>query len=92
VVESPITVWPGEAVPDLDRQVHPSLFPAADQPAPPFAAHDVRQSLGGGDRQAAERVAVEIYDRFAGVELEPFAERGEWIGPVQRGGPVLDDT
>ena len=56
--------------------------PAADEIAAPAIPDQARQPLRGGPRQAPERVAVEVHDRWV-VDDEPVPERGERVGRVE---------
>jgi len=69
------------------RQLHPAgAVPAADEPLAPFAAHHLRDALGRGARQHAERVAVEV--EHAGRDVELRAQRREEVGGIGRPGVV----
>ena len=51
----------------------------------PHSSTSVPQPIAGGDRQPAERVAVEVDPLRIGVH-EPLAEARERVGGVERGG------
>ena len=62
------------------------MIPTADQVAAPLLFHDLRETLAGGSREAAKRVAVEV-DEAGILEDEPVAEAGERVGPIESGRP-----
>ena len=78
---------PGNLVADPLRQRDPAGgVPAADEAAAPFLADDRVDPVGGGPRQRAEGIAVEV-DEAVGVDVverEKRPERRQPIGRIQR--------
>ena len=70
-----------EAIADLEREIHPTLAPRADQPISPLLAHDGRDALGRGRGQAPEAVAVEVDERVVGDD-ESLPQVGKGIPGV----------
>ncbi len=72
------------------RQRHPAgAVPAADQALAPLLGDDLGHTRGGGARQRAQRVAVQVDQPFGQVEL--LAQRRQRVGAVERGAVFTGD-